>query len=40
MLKSASPKALSDVLSRVRASGKKASRRVKLIIDVDPVYML
>jgi primosomal protein N' (replication factor Y) len=40
LLKSASPKVLSEVLSRVRAFENKVPKKMKLTIDVDPVYML
>jgi primosomal protein N' (replication factor Y) (superfamily II helicase) len=40
LVKSASAKALSEVLSRIRLSEKYFSEKLKLVIDVDPVYML
>jgi primosomal protein N' (replication factor Y) (superfamily II helicase) len=40
LLKSASSKTLSGVLSLIRTAGKKLSIKTKLAIDVDPVYML
>jgi primosomal protein N' (replication factor Y) len=40
LLKSGSPKLLSGVLSSIRESHRKANSKVKLIVDVDPVYMM
>ncbi len=40
LLKSASPRTLSSVLSVVRGSQRKSPERIKLTIDVDPVFMM
>ena len=40
LLKSASPRTLASVLSAVRGSQRKSPERIKLTIDVDPVFMM
>jgi primosomal protein N' (replication factor Y) (superfamily II helicase) len=40
LLKSVSPKTLADTLAKVRAQEKSLPKKMRLIIDVDPVYML
>jgi primosomal protein N' (replication factor Y) len=40
LLKSASPKTLAEALARVRTLEKGLPKKMRLIIDVDPVYML
>ena len=40
LLKSASPKVLSEVLLRIRMMEKDLPKKMRLVIDVDPVYMM
>jgi primosomal protein N' (replication factor Y) len=40
LLKSASPRTLASVLSTIRENQRKSHERIKLIIDVDPVFMM
>ena len=40
LLKSASPRTLAAALARIRPQGKKPFSKSKLVIDVDPTYML
>jgi primosomal protein N' (replication factor Y) len=40
LLKSASPRTLASVLSTIRENQRKSHERIKLIIDVDPLFMM
>ena len=40
LLKAASPKLLSGVLASVRGNHERSKEKNKLIIDVDPIYMM
>ncbi len=40
LLKAASPKLLSGVLASVRGNHERSKEKIRLIIDVDPIYMM